>query len=61
MENSYGQQIMIWQCSEPSEEVREIYSALQYKTQPFTRKKSVVLLPELKKFETQQNRGFSSG
>ena len=61
MENSYGQQIMIRQCSEPTEEVKQIYSALKYKFQPFTRKKSVVPLPELKNFETQQNKAFSSG
>jgi hypothetical protein len=61
MENSYGQQIIIRQCSEPTEEVKVIYAALKYKPQPFTRKKSVVPLPELKNFETQQNRDFSSG
>ena len=60
MENSYGQQIMVRQCSEPTEEVKQIYSALQYKPQPFTRKKSVVPLPESKNFEAQQNRDFSS-
>jgi hypothetical protein len=61
MENSYGQQIIIRQCSEPTEEVKVIYAALKYKPQPFTRKKSVVPLPELKNFETEQNREFSSG
>ena len=61
MENNYGQQIIIRQCSEPTEEVKEIYSALKYKSQPFTRRKSVVPLAEFKNFETQQNRGISSG
>lgn len=61
MENSYGQQILIRQCSEPTEEVKGIYAVLKYKPQPFTRKKSVVLPPELKNFETQQIRAFSSG
>ena len=61
MENNYGQQIIIRQCSEPTEEVKEIYSALKYKSQPFTRKKSVVPLQEFENFETQQNRGISSG
>lgn len=60
MEDYYGQQIIIRQCSEPTEQVKEIYSALKYKSQPFTRKKSVVPLPELKNFETQQNKAFSS-
>ena len=61
MENNYGQQIIIRQCSEPTEEVKEIYSALKYKSQPFTRKKSVVPPPEFENFETQQNQVFSSG
>jgi hypothetical protein len=61
MENSYGQQIIIRQCSEPTEQVKQIYQALKYKSQPFTRKKSVVPLTELKNFETQQNRAISSG
>lgn len=42
MENSYDQQIIIRQFSEPTQQVKEIYSTLQYKMQPFTRKKSVV-------------------
>ena len=61
MENNYGQQIIIRQCSEPTEEVKEIYSTLKYKLQPSMRKKSVVPLLELKNFETLQNRGISSG
>jgi len=42
MENEYDQQIIIRQCSEPAEEVTKIYTALQYKSKPFTRRKSVV-------------------
>ena len=61
MENNYGQQIIIRQCSEPTGEVKEIYSALKYKPQPFMRRKSVVPLAEFENFETQENRGFSSG
>ena len=54
MENEYNQQIIIRQCSEPSEQVNKIYSALKYKPQPFSRKKSVVPLPEMKKIETPE-------
>jgi Transposase DDE domain len=49
MENAYDQQIIIRQCSEPSDQVNNIYSALNYKSKPFSRKKSVVPLPEIKK------------
>ncbi len=42
MQNQYEQQIVIRQCSEPTEQLKAIYNALQYKEQPFTRKKSVV-------------------
>ena len=61
MENSYGQQIMIRQCSEPTVEVKQIYSVLKYKPKPFTKKKSVVPLPEFQNFKSQQNQVFSSG
>ena len=52
MENAYDQQIIIRQCSEPTEQVNKIYMALKYKPQPFTRKKSVVPLAEIKKNES---------
>ena len=61
MENSFGQQIIIRQCSEPSEQVKEIYTALRYKSQPFTRKKSVVPLAEIEKNQNSQIPAFSSG
>ena len=49
MDNDYDQQIVIRQCSEPTEQVSKIYTALKYKHKPFTRKKSVVPPPEVKK------------
>lgn len=61
MDNEYDQQIIIRQCSEPTEAVTKIYSALQYKSKPFTRKKSVVPLPEFKKNQTPVNTQFFSG
>jgi len=61
MNNEYDQQIVIRQCSEPTEEVTKIYTALQYKSKPFTRKKSVVPFPEFKKNQTLQKPQFFSG
>jgi len=61
MNNEYNQQIIIRQCSEPTEQVNKIYTTLQYKPKPFTRKKSVVPLPEIKKAETLENAAFFSG
>ena len=49
MENEYDQQIIIRQCSEPTDQITKIYTALKYKPKPFTRKKYVVPLAEIKK------------
>jgi hypothetical protein len=48
--------IQIRKCSEPEPNVTKIYDALKYKYAPFTRKKSVVLKPEIKKNEPPQNK-----
>lgn len=61
MENEYNQQIIIRQCSEPTDQVNKIYTALKYKPQPFSRKKSVVPLPEMKKNETLEKPDLFSG
>ncbi len=61
MQNDYGQQIAIRQCSEPTVQVKQIYTALHYKPQPFTRKKFVVPLPEFKKTQSPELTGFLSG
>ena len=61
MENEYNQQIIIRQCSEPTDQVNKIYTALKYKSQPFSRKKSVVPLPEMKKNETPEKPDLFSG
>lgn len=60
MQNQYEQQILIRQCSEPTEQVKAIYTALNYKPQPFTRKKSVVPPPEMTKNQSPVNPVFSS-
>jgi Transposase DDE domain len=46
------QNIELVKCSEPIKDVAGIYQALGYKPKPFSRKKSVVLTPEIKKNET---------
>lgn len=61
MNNDYDQQIIIRQCSEPTDQVSKIYTALKYKPKPFTRKKSVVPLDEIKNHETTQNPDLFSG
>jgi len=61
MDNDYGQQIVIRQCSEPTEQASKIYTALKYKPKPFTRKKSVVPPAEVKKNERVATPELSSG
>jgi hypothetical protein len=61
MDNEHDQQIIIRQCSEPTEAVTKIYTALHYKSKPFTRKKSVVPLPEVKNNQTPEKPPFFSG
>lgn len=61
MNNDYDQQIIIRQCSEPTDQVSKIYTALKFKSQPFTCKKSVVPLAEIKKTQTQDSPDFFSG
>lgn len=61
MDNEYDQQIIIRQCSEPTEAVTTIYTALQYKSKPFTRKKFVVPPQEFKNNQTPEKPQFFSG
>ena len=51
--NEFDQPLFIRLCSEPIEDVAEIYEALKYKHKPFTRKKLVVPQPKLKINENQ--------
>lgn len=61
LNNHYDQQIIIRQCSEPTEQASKIYTALHYQPKPFTRKKSVVPLTEIQKAKTLANQEFFSG
>jgi len=56
--STYGQNkddeiIYVRRCTEPNEKVKQIYKALKYRNYPFTKRKSVVHKPELKKNESQ--------
>ena len=51
-DNNYDQQIVIHQCSEPTEQAIENYISRKYNPKPFTRKKSVVPTAEVKKTES---------
>jgi len=51
--NTAGVVIGVRKCSEPNEQLKNIQSILLIKHKPFTKRKSVVHKPELKKNETQ--------
>ncbi len=53
-QNQHEAVISIRRCSEPSEKVKKIYEALNYKCAPFTRKKSVVHKTEIKNLQTAE-------
>ncbi|HUZ58443.1 MAG TPA: hypothetical protein VMU83_06655, partial [Hanamia sp.] len=59
--NTFNKTIVTRKCSEPEEKLKAIYDILQSKYKPFTKRKSVVHKPELKKIETQQQRLLMSG
>jgi transposase len=57
--NKAGYMIGVRKCSEPSEELKKLQSILLIKPKPFTKRKSVVHKPELKKIEPPYNQGFT--
>jgi hypothetical protein len=61
VENDKKQIIRIRKCSEPTDKVKLIYRALEYKPAPFIRKKSVVNKYELFKNGNPDTVNFSSG
>ncbi|MDR3268479.1 MAG: hypothetical protein LBT83_05380, partial [Tannerella sp.] len=48
-QNKYDEVIIIRRCSDPNEKVQAIYSKLNYKFQPFTKRKFVVHKSEFQK------------
>ena len=59
--NTEGETIGITKCSEPQAAIKEIFTLLKYRSYPFTKRKSLVLKPEIKKNESTPNQVFSSG
>jgi len=57
MVSEYDQPVILIKCSEPIQEVQQIYEALHYKQRPFTQKKSVLPPPKFQKNENQYCRG----
>ena len=63
---TYGQNkddeiIYVRRCTEPNEKVKQMYNALKYKNYPFTKRKSGVHKPELKKNEHQHLKELEDG
>jgi hypothetical protein len=61
VENDKKQIIRIRKCSEPTDKVKRIYNALEYKLAPFIRKKSVVNKYDFFKNGNSDRVDFSSG
>ena len=59
--NKTGKEITVRKCSEPEEKLEEIQKLLQIRSKPFTKLKSVVHKPKLKKIVTQQQRAIGPG
>ena len=60
-QNKDNELIYVRRCSEPNENVKAIYNALNYKNYPFVKRKSVVPKLEIKNFQTQQIRDNDDG
>ncbi len=59
--NTHDKIITVRKCSQPSEQLKNIYDILQTRHRPFTKRKSVVHKPVHKKNETQQPQLLLSG
>jgi len=59
--NTYDKIISTRKCSQPNDNLKNIYDILKSKHQPFTKRKSVVHKLELKKEKTQQRRLLLAG
>ena len=53
-QNTFNELIVIRKCSYPNDNVKQIYTLLNYKNYPYIKRKFVVPKNELKKNETQQ-------
>lgn len=59
--NKAGKEVTVRKCSVPEKKLQELLQALNLKSRPFSKIKSVVHKPKLKKIENPVNRGFLSG
>lgn len=59
--NKAGKEITVRKCSEPQQKLADIQKVLQIKSKPFTKLKSVVHKPKLKKNEIQRQRAIGPG
>ena len=59
-QNTFNELIVIRKCSYPNDNVKQIYTLLNYKNYPYIKRKFVVPKNELKKNETQQYCGSTS-
>ena len=60
-QNVHDQVIMIRRCSEPNQQVRQLYDALKYKYAPFAKRKSVVHKSELDDCQFIEQQHIRSG
>lgn len=49
--NQYEEVVSVRRCSEPNQQLSQLYQALRYKTHPFVKRKSVVHKPEFQNFK----------
>lgn len=59
--NKAEKEIKVRKCSEPEQKLKAIHEALQIKSRPFTKLKSVVHKPKLKKLQLPHIRQLASG
>lgn len=59
-QNIHGDVISVRRCSEPTEQVKQIYTILKYKYVPFVRKKSVVHKTDLKNKQSVEYKDVNS-
>lgn len=59
--NTYDKIITTRKCTLPNDNLKQIYNILQTKHQPFTKRKSVVHKPEIKKIENTEKQILMSG
>ena len=59
--NTYDKTITTRKCTVPTDQLKQIYNALQTKYQPFTKRKSVVHKLESEKIEITQNQKLLTG